>query len=148
MISVGNCCKNPFKISFKWLILYLLLAFIGWQMYKPKPKPPKVSLYEKGYIQIPIAGADFEKSKKKISIATVPKIKLWWTSRGIYQLGDRVHAGIGGSPTGGYPFMFWVKKEDLINLSEKERTHLGITIDQEGNVSAPKGLLGVKYTLY
>ena len=40
--------KKLSKINWKWLILYLLMAFIGWQLYKPKPMPirPTYSIIE------------------------------------------------------------------------------------------------------
>lgn len=50
--------KKLSKINWKWLILYLLLGFIGWQLYKPKPKPPSPPPLLNDPIQILIKGGE------------------------------------------------------------------------------------------
>lgn len=110
------------------------------------PPPPPPLLTEIGYTLLPVAGVVWG---GKISINSVPSdLPLWWADKGSRKLGDRVHAGIGGRPIGGYPLFVWVRNEDVSKLSSTRSTQLGIQINPNGVIIASNGLKEVMYSTY
>lgn len=138
------------KLTYSEMAGYLFIigvAFlIAWNYFEPPP-PLLPLLTETGHTLLPVAGVEW--GDRKISINSVPSdLPLYYAEKGKRQLGDRVCAGIGGKPIGGYPLFVWVRNEDVNKLSPSCRRQLGIQIDPYGAITAPKGLKEVNYNTY
>jgi len=101
--------KNPFKINLKWLTLYLLLAFIGWQLYKPKPAPPpRLTLQEeKNCDQLIVKGETFVDGELLIPLE-VSGGKAYWED------GKEVREGIGRPILDGWPLRVCADNPNMV----------------------------------
>jgi len=64
------------------------LAFIGWQLYKPKPPPPpKVPLHRAGYRMIEIPGPDFKAGDKLVIRIKEGVGRVFWAGPNEYTAG-------------------------------------------------------------
>jgi len=107
--------KSSSKISPKWMVLYLLLAFVGWQMYKPKPKPPpRLTLEERGYRQVLIAGPPFDECVCIISVE-FPGV-FFWSKGNDYDLGTEVKEGNSSARTTSKRLKLWIHEDDLVKI--------------------------------
>ena len=111
--------KNLSKINLKWLILFILLAFIGWQLYKPKPEPPPpISIYDQGYLNKPVLGPDF--GNKNFYVTEVdPNIICYWYKND-YALGNKVRGGDCGNGKIPYPWRVIIHKDVLSRIEVQE----------------------------
>lgn len=143
--GIAYACFKGKTNTIVTLLAVLAVAWILWYNYGPKPSP--ITLYESGHMKFPLVGKDW--GQKKISIDSVtPLIHLWWSDRGECELGMPFSPGQSGRPSGGYPLIAWLKVEEVKKLTSAELHQLGIVIDQAGNISVPKGLLGIRYEVY